>query len=288
MKKFLCIALSLISLNAMAQGKVLRGILDRFDDPERGKVVFIEKGHRAIGISGGYRSFTAGGDASSDGYYILSMLNIGNGSLRMWNVTPSFSYFIADDLSLGVRLNYKGYNLDTNIKLDLRDLIDTSFIDDQETQQEVDNILNLKISGRHMIQNSWGTALALRKYLSFFGSQTFAVFGEARLYGSYALVKSCPIDSEGQYNYFKQRTSHVWSTGLKFGVGVCMRLRDNSAITVGIPIAGINYSNTRQLQERKNGSTNTARMSQFSVSRELDLLSIQIGYTRYIKARKKK
>lgn len=288
MKKFLCIALSLISLNAMAQGKVLRGILDRFDDPEKGKVVFIEKGHRAIGITGGYRSFAAGGDIGSDGYYILSMLNIGNGKLRMYNVAPSFSYFLANDLSLGVRLDYNGYNVDTNIKLDLRDVFNTDFIEDVDTQQMVDELLNLQISGRHMVKNSWGTSLNLRKYISFFGSQTFAVYGEARLYGEFGFVKSCPIDTEGQYDFFRQRTSYVGSVGLKFGVGLCMRLRDNSAINVGIPIAGVTYSYTKQLKERKNGSTNEAHMSQFRISRELDLLAIQIGYTRYIKSKKKK
>ena len=48
------------------------------------------------------------------------------------------------------------------------------------------SVLNVRVSGRHMVRNAWGESLKLCKYFSFFGSKTFSVFGEARLYGSYA------------------------------------------------------------------------------------------------------
>lgn len=278
MKRILCIALSLISLNAMAQGKVLTGILDRFDDPDKGKVVFIEKGNRSIGISGSYRNFSAGGTSDADGYAILSMLNIGKGTFQMWHVAPSFSYFLANDLSLGLRLDYSGYLLDTNLKLDLRELLGVENPEEQES-------LNIQISGRHMIRHAWGASLALRKYLSFFGSKTFAVFGEARLYGNYGLVNSCAVDKMGVYKEDKMRTSGVLSTGLKFGAGLCVRLRDSSALTVCIPIAGVTYSYTKQ---HKVNTGNEASMSQFGISRDIEKLGIQIGYCRYLKSKKKR
>lgn len=280
MKRFLCLALCLLSVNALAQG-----ILDRFNDPEKGKVVFIEQGHRALGISGGYRSFNASGDVLGDGYSVLSLLNIGTGKLAIYNVSPSFSYFVADDLSLGFRFDYSGYTLNTDLRLDLRGAIKTDGLtDDPDLKAELNDLMNIRISNRHMVNNSWGGSLALRKYLSFFGSKTFAIFGEARLYGKYGRLVSCPIDEAGVYVNAKLRTSSSFSTGLKLAVGVIARIRDNSSLFVSIPVVGADYSYTKQ---HKNQTNNNAHLSQFKISRSIDFLAIQVGYTRFIPCGKK-
>lgn len=286
------LAALLLSSPAIFAQSPINSILDRFVDQEKGRTVFLEKGHRAIGISGGYRSFNVGGEdpLSGDGYSILSLLNIGNGKFRMYNVSPSFSYFLADDLSLGIRLDYSGYLLDTDLKLDLRDISEY--------------LPNLQVTSRHYQSNVWGGSLSLRKYLSFFGSRTFGVFGEARLYGNYGRVVSCPLEDlmaeTGEVDEYgekvtvntgktvqvtqKQRVSDAYGVGLKLAVGLCVKLRDNSAIVVSLPVVGVGYSFTKQF---KNNTGNTARMSQFNISRELDYMSIQIGYTRYIKSKKR-
>lgn len=284
MKKLVCILAALLPLVASAEE--IDGILDRFKDPEKGHSVFISKGHWSWGISGGYRSFEAGGNGAGDGFSILSLLNIGNGYLKMYNASPSFSYFVADDLSLGLSLDYSGYSLDTDIRLDFRNMFDinnvVSELDDPQTQEEIKEMssaLNVRLSGRHMVRNAWGESLKLRKYLSFFGSNTFAVFGEARLYGSYANIDSCPIDVDGVYQTEKARTSYVWNAGLKLAGGLCVRLRDNSAITLSIPLVGANYQYTYQ---HKTNTLNDAHMSSFSISRDLDYVALQIGFVHYI------
>lgn len=294
-------AILLASPVLSAQGPI-QNTLSRFTDPEKGKTVFIEKGSRALGISGSYRSFNAGGNNVGEGYSILSLLNIGNGKLAMYSVAPKFSYFVADDLSLGVRLGYDGYVLDTDIRANLGEMFDFSGIieditsmngnnsgntnDSGITEEELKDLLNLRISGRHMVSNSWGVSFDVRKYLSFFGSKTFGVFGEARLYGKYGQVKSCPTDKSNVPIQSKMRTSNVYSTGLKLGAGLAVRLRDNSALTISLPLIGASYSYTSQVKETKSG-TNNAHMSQFNISREIDFLAIQIGYSRYIKSKKK-
>ena len=289
MKKLVCVLAALLPLMASAQG--ISGILDRFKDPEKGNNVFISKGHWSWGISGGYRSFEAGGNEAGDGFSILSLLNIGNGYLRTYNVSPSFSYFLADDLSLGISLDYSGYSLDTDIRLDFRNMFDinniVSELDDPQTQEEIkemSSVLNVRLSGRHMVRNAWGESLKLRKYLSFFGSNTFAIFGEARLYGSFAYIESCPIDAAGAYQLNKGRTSYVWDAGLKLAGGLCVRLRDNSAITLSIPLIGANYQYTSQ---HKTNTLNDAHMSSFSISRDLDYLALQVGYVHYIAPKKR-
>ena len=289
MKKLVCVLAALLPLVASAQG--IGGILDRFKDPEKGNSVFISKGHWSWGINGGYRSFAAAGDGVGDGYSVLSLLNIGNGYLKMYNVSPNFSYFVADDLSLGLSLDYSGYAVDTDIRLDFRNIFDLEGMfggfedpEDQDSLEDAAAALNVRISGRHMLRNAWGGSFKLRKYLSFFGSKTFAVFGEARLYGNYGQIESCPIDNDGIYVTGKARTSRSIAAGLKLGGGLCIKLRDNSAFTISIPLVGATYQYTIQ---HKNNTGNDAHMASFNVSRELDYLAFQVGYVHYISPKKK-
>ena len=289
-KLFVLATLVFCSLSASAQG-IVAGLLDRFSDPEQGKTVFIEKGNRSLGIQGSFRQFSAAGDGAGDGFAVLSLLNIGNGALKMYNVSPRFNYFVADDLALGVRLDYSGYTLDTDLRLNLNEIFNVSSItemiseDDPELKDELADLLNVRISGRHMTRNAWGASRTLRKYLSLFGSKTFAVFGEGRLYGSYAQVKSLPVDENGVQNLAKLRTTNVLGTGLKVAGGLCVRLKNNNAVFVSVPLVGVEYSYTKQ---HKAKSDNNAHLSQFKIARDIDFLAIQVGYSHFIKSKKRK
>ncbi|MBP5211201.1 MAG: hypothetical protein J6Z27_05180 [Bacteroidales bacterium] len=267
MKKLLVIAFALLSLTAFAQEHV--GFLDRFKDPEKGRVVFVEKGNRAFGIKVAYRNFNASGAYEGDGYSILSLINIGNGRLNAWSASPSFSYFVADDVSLGISLDYTGYNVDTDLKLDLRDIFKTD-----------DTDLNVRILNRHMLRHGFGASITARRYLSFFGSETFGIFGEARLSGQYAILTSSPIGEHAD----RIRDSKTFGLTLKAAAGLCVKLRDNSALTLSIPIAGVTWQNTNQ---RKVWQTNAspAKMSSFNLTRSVDILGINVGYMRFIKPR---
>lgn len=288
MKKFLCLFVMALPLTAAAQG-----ILDRFTDPEKGPVVFVGKGSYAMGVSGAYRNFQVGGDdlEANDGFQILSYLNIGSGQLQAYNAAAGFSYFVADDLSLGLNLGYTGYNLDSDLSLG-----------------------TFKLFNRHIHQNAWSGNLALRKYLSFFGSRTFAIFAEGRLYGKYSRTQSCPIvpvmeevpieidgkivykedgtpfmteveSGETRWDTDKNRLSDSYSVGLRLCGGLAVRLRDNSALTVSVPIMGAAYTYSHQKHEQ---TGNASHLSSFNVSRGNDLLGIQIGYTHFIGPKKKK
>ena len=310
MKKLICLTLALLSIPVFAQEEetaevkkkenIIQKTLNRFKDPDQESTVFIPKGSYSIGITGGFRSFVVGGEADNDGYSILSLLNIGNGKLYAYSVAPSASYFIAPDLSLGLRVDYSGYQVDTDLKLDLRDILSNT-IDNQEALNQA----NITVLGRHMVSNSWGASLALRKYLSFFGSQHLAVFGEARLYGQFGRVHSSPIvdyevDEKGRPvkdengskiygdshpNTGKERVSDHWGVGINLAAGACYRLKDKSCLFVSIPIVSAGYNYTKQF---KTNTGNTAKMSRFNISRSIDFLAIQVGYSRFIEPKKKK
>lgn len=288
-KIFVMIVFLALPLAAFAQA----GLLDRYTDPEKGRVKFIEKGTHDIGFSGSYRSFQVGGDdvLEDDGFQILTFLQIGNGQLQRYKASVGASYFVANDVSVGLQLGYAGYNLNSDLSLGPIELLN-----------------------RHMHNNAWSVALTGRKYLSFFGSKTFAVFGEARLYGKYSRTESCPIgdvteqvpvvvDGVAVYNedgtpkmkdeptgekrwvVEKNRISNAYSAGLKFGGGVAVRLRDNSVLTVSIPVVGVAYTHSHQDHVQ---TGNASHINSFNISRDIDMLAIQVGYTRLIGPKKKK
>lgn len=277
MKRLLCFA-TLVSV-AMSVFSQNSGILKRYTDPDIGSTVFIEKGYRSINLVGGYRSIRAGGDATGDGYSILSLLNIGDGEYVNYSISPSISFFFKDDVSVDFRLEYSGYKLNADIRADLREIINLGAIEDETEREEIGNTLNFHLFGRDISRKSWGTAIALRKYMSFFGSKTIGVFGEARMYGEYSKIESYPL-KKGEQNKDKYRESDIWSGGLKLGAGVCVKLRDNSAITLSIPLLGATYSYTSQYKTK---TDSRAHMSQFNISRDIDYLAIQIGYSLYLK-----
>ena len=286
MKKLLTIALLLASVSVYAQG-----ILDRFTDPEKGSVVFIEKGYHAFGISGGYRSFNAQGDADANaGYALLSLINIGDGRFQTWSVTPSFSWFPANDLSLGIGLDYDGYKMDTDLNLDFREILSTT-----------NPALNVTISNRSILRHSLGASFAARKYMSFFGSDTFAVFGEGRLYANYFYSNSVPRDNTKTFR--RERVSDGIGIGAKIAAGLAVKLRDGSAITISVPIFGVSWSGTNQKKTtisiettqdangnevtQVNQTSSKSFLHQFNASRSTDVLGIKFGYVRYIGPKKK-
>lgn len=287
----LLLAALVVCFSVQAQSPIKK-IMERFDDPEKGHTVFIEKGSRTIGMSGSYRNFRAGGYANSDGFDILSLLNMGAGEAHIWTVAPKFNWFLANDFALGVRLDYSGYWINTNLRLDLREMVGqffekTEMVDpNTEEGKEALAALNLTISNRHWHKHAGGVSLTARKYLSFFGSKTFAVFGEGRLFGRYGMTISNPVAAEGE-TVTKMRISQNIGVGLKGAVGLAVKFRDGSMITGCIPIVGLEYS--LLLQDKVgNVTTNDARLSSFRIARDLDLIGIQIAYSRVIGPKKKK
>lgn len=300
MKKTIVAALMLLSFQAFAQTPIA-GILNRFTDPDKGRTVFVEKGNHAIGFSGNYYSFNADGYADGDGFSLLSLINMGDGVVHAWNVVPRLSWFVADDISIGANLLYSGYVADTNINLDFREILPSlyAWLDDS-------SIANVAISSRHMVHHNWGLAFSARKYISFFGSKTFGVFGEARLFAKYGNTFSCPR-TEKQFG--KTRVSQTAQAGIDIAGGLAVKLKDNSALTISVPIIGLTWNGAWQSSERRyeaikkdeegnrmknpDGTFITeevvvpggGKMSYLRVSRAtnvLDLIGIQIGYTHFI------
>lgn len=284
MKKLLLALLVLLPLSAFAQNPIDKA-LSRFNDPDNPqKGAFLAKGGRAFGIGGSYRLFNVTGDNPGDGYSILSLLNIGQGRLQVWNVAPSYSWFVSDDTCLGASIGYNGYLVDTNLQLDFRDILNAS----------PDNTnLNLTISNRHMIHHKIGLAFAARRYKSLFGSKMLGVFAEGRFFGSYGFTFSHPIPKNGG-DVTKLRESSTLSIGIDIAGGVAVKLKDNSVLTVSIPLVGAAWQRSHQDKfwnmvdaKKEDASMGSANMNQFKIARSVDALGIQVGFVRYIVPKKK-
>lgn len=285
MKKLIIIALAAVSLQAFAQNPVDR-ILSRFNDPENPQSrAFLAKGGRSIGISGSFRLFDVTGASEGDGYSILSILNIGQGKMQIWNASPRFAWFVADDTSLGFRLNYSGYLLNSNLQLDFRDILGADPKDEN---------LNIQLSHRHMIHHKVGAAFTARRYKSLFGSKMLGVFAEGRLFANYGFTFSHPIPKDGG-EVTKLRESSSISVGLEIGAGAAVRLKDNSVITVSVPLVGAVWQRSHQDKywnmtdaQKDQANMGSANMNEFKIARNVELLGIQVGYSRYILPKKKR
>ena len=306
MKKLFTLTVILLGVQAFAQSPVA-GILNRFTDPDKGHVVFIEKGSRSIGISGSFRSISADGYDDGDGYTIISLLNVGDSRLQTWSVSPKAAWMVADDVSLGVNLTYSGYAADADVRLDFREFLPNLY-DYPEVFGDGASAANVAIYARHLVHHSWGAAFAARKYLSFFGSRTFGIFGEGRLFVKYGNSYSTPRNDQ---NIGKTRFSQTGQVGLQIAGGLAVRLRDNSALTVSVPLFGVAWNGSWQDQTRnyrspqrdeagnkvKDADGNVVydvlsvkgggKMSSIKASRAVDLVGIQIGYVRFIEPKKK-
>lgn len=283
-KAILVAAMMLVCVSALSQNNPVDKALSRFNDPENPQSgAFLAKGGRSIGISGSYRLFNVTGENPGDGYSILSILNIGQGKLHTWNVSPGISWFVADDLCLGVRFNYNGYLVDTNLKLDFRDIVGS----DDET-------LNITLSNRHMLHHKLGLSFTARRYKSLFGSKMLGVFAEGRLFGNYGYTMSHPVPKEGE-EVKKYRLSNIISVGIDIAGGLAVRLKDNSVLTLSIPIVGVDWNHSKQNKywtaKDAEGGTPTggsAKMDRFQISRNIDAMGIQVGYVRYIVPKNKR
>lgn len=268
MKKLCCLAiLAILTIPAMGQ----KMLTDRFNPDGDGKA-FIAKGSRALGISGNYMNFNAGGDLNGDGYQILSLLNVGDGQLHSWKVMPKFAWFPADDFAIEAKLIYSGYSLDTDINLDFRTILQTE-----------DPELNVQLSSRHMVNHSGGFAVAGRKYIPFFGSKFFAIFGGVTLEGRYSSIYSSPREEKPA----KYRISHGIHADLSLDGGLALRLKDGSLISAGIPLVGIDYDYTFQNQYLDE-NVRKAHMSSLRFSRKANFLSVFFSYSRFILPKKKR
>ncbi len=182
----------------------------RFDRGLR-NYLYIPKNEIVFGLSGSYGNFDA------EDVQVLSLLSNLDFGGQMFSIKPWISYFIKNNQSIGLRLNYS--NASANL----------------------DNLsagvsgLNFAINNVSYDANSYGASVFYRNYIGLSAKKRFALFYEADL--SY-------LGGESTFTRYSNEKLNKTKTTfnevrLGFSPGVCVFIHENVAFNLAFDILGL-------------------------------------------------
>ena len=227
MKKIL---ISIATFAVAASTSLAASVTEEAEKFDRGvgkmNSVFIPKGYIGGGLTFSYKTYDMGNSANDVGYSMLfSLLSGLQGQMYTLGISPSFSYFVADNLSVGARFDYDRTSLNVgNLGLSLGDLA------------------SISIQDYHMLKNSYSGAVAMRYYMPIANSKRIAMFGEVRL--GFELGQSVSykvMDGRNQGTF-----QSIYGGGLNVVPGLCVFATNEVCVEVAVGVLGINYQYVRQ------------------------------------------
>ncbi len=259
MKRIVIISfLMLAALNGWAGSKKSKEPVEPFN---RGigtsSVVFVPKGTIHTGINFSYNTVDFGESADDAGYSMLfDLVNGLKAKMYTFGLAPQFSYFVADNLSVGWRFDY-----------------DRSSLDLGNASLSIGEDLGFSISDYHMLQHMFSGSLTMRYYMSIADSKRFAIFAEARATGAYGQSKTWRVEGEDKFGTYQNKVKGA----LTFVPGISIFAQDNVAVEVAIGILGINYTRREQIRNQ----VETSVMQNSGANFKINPLSIEIGTSFY-------
>jgi len=244
MKRSIQLLLILIVMAQLVQAKE-REVFDR--GIQSG--VFIPKGQWMVGGTFSYS------ETSADDYKLLILKNM-EGKAYTFTVSPSFCYFIRDNVGIGGRFSYKRDYIDLgNIDIDISD--DLSFTITEASLLE------------HMF---YGTAF-VRTYINIGDSRRFGLFNEARVTLGFGQGKTSSGKEETRYGVYEKIT-HLQ---VGFAPGLTAFVTNNAAIEVSVGIMGFDS----KWIDQEHNQVSEATYRNTSAKFKIDLFSINLGMTYY-------
>lgn len=225
---------------------------------ERSKSVFIPKGTVGAGVSFSYNNYSIGNGAADGGYSMLfNLLGDIHGNLLSFGISPYASYFIADNLSVGLRFDYDRSTMGVgNLGLSLSDE------------------LSFSVSNFNYFKQSYTGAVTLRTYLPFADSKRFAMFTELRATGGYGQAVSYKREEGDKYGTYQD----VYNFELGLVPGLCAFITNEVALEVSIGLVGFNYQKVIQTTNQVEHS----EMERSGANFKLNIFSIGFGLSFYI------
>ena len=181
--------------------------------------LFIPKGSWKVGLTVSY------GEFSTSDLRMLDLVSDVDFGVNTFNIKPYLSYFIRNNLAVGVRM---GYNR-------TRGTIDSFKVD-------IDEDMNFNLHDIGYRAESYGAAVFLQQYMGLTRRGRFGVYTEAEL--SFASGNS---DFDRPYNGVLRRThSTNMEARLTFSPGVSVFVLDNVTFNVSFGVFGFYLRNERQ------------------------------------------
>ena len=218
-------------------------------DREIKSTLFIPKGSWNSGIIVTY------GELQAKNYKLLILDDV-KGDGYSFKISPHASYFFKDDLSVGIRADYK-----------------RSYIDLGSTNIDLGDDLAFDIKDYSYLSHGVNTSVYLRSYTSLGKSKVFAFFAEGALTYGYSQGKTISgtgKEATGTY----QKVNHF-----QIGVtpGLTAFVTNNLAVEVSVDVLGLDF---RWVNQR----TNQVEHGSFRTSAanfNINLFSINLGICSY-------
>lgn len=219
--------------------------------------VFIPKGTFGTGFTFSYNTMDLGKLENDPGYSLLSLVTGIKGDMYSFGIAPNVSYFLLDNLAVGLRFDYKRSEIELgNAALSLGDM------------------LSLGVSDYHYLSHNFGGALTCRYYIPFGESKRFAMFAEGRLTGGYGQSVIYKMDQGDKFGTYQNSTNF----SLDVVPGLTAFMTNNVALEVSIGVLGLKYKRVEQVTNQ----VETSVMSSSGANFQLDLFSINMGISVYL------
>lgn len=184
--------------------------------------IYIPKGSWHFGLTASY------GEFNSDDLQVLDLLTDFDFTGHTFSIKPSISYFIKNNMSVGMRLGY------TSSKATLGSMV-----------VDFDEDLNFNISDVYYRNESYTAALTLRHYIGLSRGGRFGVFNEVEL-----AFSSGNGDFRRKYNG-EPKNTHTTSMDarINFSPGLCVFIMKNVSFNISFGVFGYYLKNEKQVTD---------------------------------------
>lgn len=219
---------------------------------------FIPKGTVGGGLTASYSSYGLGHGADDAGYkMLLSMLSGIGADMKTFGLAPFVSYFIADNISVGLRFDYDYSDLNLGTA-------DFSFGD----------MLSMNLRDLGYTRQSYMGAFTLRDYIPIAGSKRFAMFAELRAAGGYAQSESFKMEDGNKFGTYQD----IYKCSIGLVPGLTCFVTDEIAVEASVGVLGYEFQKVVQTTNQ----VEVSQMMKHNASFKVNLLSINLGLSFYI------
>ena len=219
--------------------------------------IFIPKGTFGTGLTFSYNTIDLGKSEGDAGYSLLSLMTGVTGEMYSFGIAPNVTYFLLDNLAVGLRFNYDRASLDLG-----------------NANLAFGEMLSLSISDYHYLSHTYKGSLTCRYYMPFGSSKRFAMFAEGRLTGGYGQSVLYRMDNEDKFGTYQ----NTLNCSIDVVPGLTAFVTNNVALEVSIGVLGLNYKRTEQVTNQ----VYTSVMESSGANFKLDLFSVGMGVSVYL------